>query len=124
MQPSRRQSCSEFVCPQSENRPFSARPSCSLLSVNVTAVQEEDDLEEAMLAAADSDEEDLEVEQLLAARAVDDSAADGEVDGEELEVSQGAMCQIRWEELTGARAPTLLRRTQPEVLVKESRSLT
>lgn len=94
------------------------------MSVDVTAVQEEDDLEEAMLAAADSDEEDLEVEQLLAAHAVDDSAADGEVDEEELEVSQGAMCQIRWEVLTGARAPTLLRRTQPEVLVKESRSLT
>ena len=96
---------------------------CSLLNMNVTAVQEEDDLEEAMLAAADSDEDDLGVEQLLAAHAVDDSAADGEVDDEEPEVSWGAVCHKRWEVLDGARAPTLLRRTQPQIIMKGSRSL-
>ena len=46
-----------------------------------------------MLAAADSDEDEIGVEQLLAAHAVDDSAADGEVDDEDdPEVSRGALC--------------------------------
>ena len=46
-----------------------------------------------MLAVADSDEDDLEVEQLLAAHAIEDSATDGDVDEGMPAVSQGARRQ-------------------------------